>query len=140
MVDHPNSFLVHQCLQAVSSGDTETLRALWAEDITWHVKGASPWHGELVGPDSIFEYLAQLGDIGPHGYQIDVDDIMIGEERVSLVFSVKAELGGREFDSSYILLARVAGRRIQEIVAVPVEADRVAAFWEGYVEPQVQAS
>ena len=78
MIEHPNSFLVHQCLQAVNGGDTETLRALWADDIVWHVKGKSPWQGEITGPDAIFEYLAQLGEMGAGDYNVEVEDVMIG--------------------------------------------------------------
>lgn len=133
MIDHPNSFLVHQNLQAVGSGDTETLRALWSEDIVWYVKGASPWHGELRGAEAIFEFLAQLGEVGSNGYHIDIEDVMIGEERASIAINVKASLSDppRSLDSSFILLARIAGRRIHEVVTVPVDAERVEAFWKG---------
>jgi uncharacterized protein len=129
MIEHQNSFLVHQCLQAVNSGDTETLRALWADDIVWHTKGSSPWQGEINGPDAIFEYLAQLGEVGTDGYHIDVDDIMIGEERASIVLSIKASREGKSLDTGYVLLARLVGRRVHEIITVPIDADRVEAFW-----------
>lgn len=55
MIQHPNAFLVHQCLQAANAGDRQTLRALWADDIVWRVKGAGPWQGDIKGPDEIFE-------------------------------------------------------------------------------------
>ena len=137
MIDHPNSFLVHQILQAVTSGDTETLRALWSDDIVWHVKGPSPWHGELRGPEAIFEFLAQLGEVGANGYHIDIEDIMIGEERASLVIRVKASLADppRSLDSSYVLLARIAGRRVHEVITAPIDADRVEAFWRDEAAP-----
>ncbi len=131
MIDHPNSFLVHQCLQAVSSGDTQTLRALWAEDIVWHVEGASPWHGSFRGPDAIFDYLSELGEVGASGYQIDIEDVLIGDERVAIVLNVKAAYDGHSLDSNFILLARVGGRRVHEVVTVPVDAAEVAAFWQG---------
>ncbi len=130
MIEHPNSFLVHQCLQAVSSGDTETLRALWAEDIVWHVKGKSPWQGEIRGPDAIFEYLAQLGEMGSGDYNVEVEDVMIGEERAAISLTVKASVEGRTLDARMILLARIAGRRIQEVITIPVDADRVESFWQ----------
>jgi ketosteroid isomerase-like protein len=129
MIEHPNSFLVHQCLQAVNSGDTSTLRALWADDIVWQVKGASPWHGEYKGPDAIFEHLAQLGDFGSDDYHVDIEDVMIGEERAAIAFSIRSRFGEHAFESSFILLARIAGRRIHEVITAPVDADRLAAFW-----------
>ena len=96
MIEHQNSFLVHQCLAALSSGDTETLRSLWADDIVWHTKGPSPWNGELKGVDEIFDFLGSLGDVGADGYHIDIEDVMIGEERASIVLNIKASLDGQE--------------------------------------------
>ncbi len=130
MIEHPNSFLVHQCLQAVSSGDTQTLRALWAEDIVWHVKGNSPWQGEIRGPDAIFEYLSQLGEMGAGDYNIEVEDVMIGEERAAISLTVKASVKGRALEARLILLARIAGSRIHEVITIPIDEDRVEAFWQ----------
>ena len=130
MIEHPNSFLVHQCLQAVSSGDTQTLRALWAEDIVWHVKGNSPWQGEIRGPDAIFEYLSQLGEMGAGDYNIEVEDVMIGEERAAISLTVTASVDGRALEARMILLARIAGRRVHEVITLPIDADRVEAFWQ----------
>lgn len=130
MIEHQNSFLVHQCLQAVSNGDTETLRALWAEDIVWQIKGPSPWEGIAKGPDAIFEYLAQLGEAGTDGYEIDVEDVMIGEERAAIVLNIRASRNQKTLDTDYVLLARLAGRRVHEVITIPLEADRVAAFWQ----------
>jgi len=130
MIEHPNSFLVHQCLQAVNGSDTETLRALWADDIVWHVKGKSPWQGEITGPDAIFEYLAQLGEMGAGDYNVEVEDVMIGDERAAISLTVKASIAGRSLEARMILLARIAGRRIHEIITIPIDADRVESFWQ----------
>jgi ketosteroid isomerase-like protein len=130
MIEHPNSFLVHQCLQAVSRGDTETLRALWADDIVWHVKGKSPWQGEIRGHNAIFEYLAQLGEMGSRDYNVELEDVMVGEERAAISFTVKASIEGRTLKTRMILLARIAGRRIHEIITIPIDADRVESFWQ----------
>ena len=130
MIEHQNSFLVHQCLAALSSGDTETLRALWADDIVWHTKGPSPWHGELKGSDEIFDFLGRLGEVGADGYHIDIEDVMIGEERASIVLNIKASLDGRNLDTNYILLARIVGRRVHEVITVPIDAEHVIDFWQ----------
>jgi len=129
MIEHQNSFLVHQCLQAVSNGDTETLRALWADDIVWQTRGPSPWERELKGADEIFEFLAHLGDIGADGYEIDIEDVMIGEERAAIVLNIRAARAGRNLDTNFVLLARLLGRRVHEVITIPIDADHVADFW-----------
>lgn len=129
MIDHPNTLLVHQCLQAANAGDRPTLRALWADDIVWRVKGAGPWHGDIKGPDEIFEYLASLGDVGQVGFNTAVEDVMVSNTRAAVLCQAKANLGDRTLDASYLLIATVVSRRIQEIVTVPLDPERVAEFW-----------
>lgn len=129
MIQHPNALLVHQCLQAANLGDRQTLRALWADDIVWHVKGAGPWQGDIKGPDEIFEYLATLGEVGQVGFNTDVEDVMVSNTHASVLCQAQAQLGDRVLDASYLLIASIAAGRIQEIVSVPIDPERVAGFW-----------
>lgn len=129
MIQHPNALLVHQCLQAANVGDRQTLRALWADDIVWRVKGAEPWQGEIKGPDAIFEYLGSLGDFGEVGFNTDVEDVMVSHSRASVLCQATARLGDRVLDASYLMIASICAGRIQEIVTVPIDPDRVAQFW-----------
>ncbi|MFO0690728.1 MAG: nuclear transport factor 2 family protein [Myxococcota bacterium] len=129
MIQHPNALLVHQCLQAANVGDRQTLRALWADDIVWRVQGAGPWQGEIKGPDEIFEYLGSLGAVGQAGFNTAVEDVMVSNTRASVLCQAWAQLGDRVLDASYLLIASIAAGRIQEIVSVPIDPERVAAFW-----------
>lgn len=131
MTEHPNSLLLHHCLQAVGAGDRETLRALWAEDIVWHVKGSSPWQGEIKGADEIFEYLADLGEVGEFGIDSEIEDVLVSNERAAVLFHSTADRGDRALDAGFMLIARIANRRIQSITSVPIDAQRVDAFWWG---------
>jgi len=129
MIEHPNSLLIHQCLQAVTDGDTDTLRALWDENIVFHVAGASPWHGEIKGVEAVFEYLAVVGEAGS-SVDTSIGDVMVSNHRASLICHVKAQAGSRTLDTEYVLIARIGRRRIQEVWSIPLEPERVAAFWE----------
>lgn len=129
MIDHPNSLLVHHCLQAANEGDRLTLRALWAPDIVWHIKGRSPWRGDVKGADRILEYLAEIGNIGKLGLKTEVEDVMISEEHAAMICHTSAEIGTRVLDTKYLIIATIMSRRIQEITSVPVDPDRAAEFW-----------
>jgi ketosteroid isomerase-like protein len=128
MIEHPNSLLVHQSIQAVQRGDTETLRALWAEDLVWRVRGTSPWQGDIHGIDAIFDYLAEVGESGS-GYDTSIEDVMISSARAAILCHIKAEVAGRTLDADYVLLCRIAHRRIQEIISLPLDPDRIGEFW-----------
>ena len=85
MIEHPNSLLVHQCLQAANVGDRQTLKALWADDIVWHVKGAGPWQGDIKGAEDIFDYLAELGEVGTVGFHTEIEDVMVSHRRAAVI-------------------------------------------------------
>lgn len=130
MIEHPNSLLLHHCLQAANLGDRQTLRALWADDIVWHVKGAGPWHGEIKGADNIFEYLAELGDVGSVGFHSEIEDVLVSNRRAAVICHSTASMGNRELDAGYLVIASIVDRRIQSVTTVPIDADRVQDFWK----------
>ena len=129
MIQHPNALLVHQCLQAANAGDRQALRALWADDIVWRVKGAGPWQGDIKGPDEIFDYLATLGEVGQVGFNTAVEDVMVSNSRAAVLCQANAQMGDRNLDASYLLIATIVSRRVQEIITVPLDPERVAEFW-----------
>lgn len=131
MIQHPNSLLVHHCLQAANDGDGHTLRALWAPDIVWHVKGTGPLKSDIKGADRILEFLAQIGEVGRSGLRTEVDDVMVSNARAAMICHAYAEVGERVLDADFLVIADINSRRIQEITTVPIDIDRVAEFWNG---------
>jgi ketosteroid isomerase-like protein len=129
MIEHPNSFLVHHCLQAAKEGDRRTLRALWAPDIVWQVKGASPWHGDIKGVDNVLEHIAMMGNFGLAGLHTEVEDVMVSNKRASMICRAYAELEDRVLEADYLVIAQIVSRRIQTITSVPLDPERVAEFW-----------
>ena len=129
MIEHRSSLLVHHCLHAAHDGDRETLRALWAPDIAWHIKGRSPWSGTVKGADRIMEYLAEIGRIGKLGLQTKIEDVMVSNDRAAMICHVQAEIGNRVLDADYLIIAKILARRVHEITSVPVDPDRAAQFW-----------
>ena len=77
--DHPNCLLILQCWQAASHSDSDTLRALWADNIVWHVTANNPWRGDHVGQDSVLEYLAQVGEMG-ESYDLTLQGVLANGE------------------------------------------------------------
>ena len=129
MIEHPNSLLMHHCLQAANDGDRQTLRALWAPDIVWHVKGATPWQGDIKGADNVLDHLAKIGHIGLTGLRTEVEDVMVSDERASMICHTHAEIGDRVLDADFLVIADILSRRIQSITSVPIDPERVAEFW-----------
>ncbi|MEM9176683.1 MAG: nuclear transport factor 2 family protein [Myxococcota bacterium] len=129
MIEHPNSLLLHHCLQAASAGDRQTLRALWADDIVWHVMGTDETQGELKGADEIFEYLADLGELGGIGLETEVEDILISHRRAAVVCRSQATRGDLDLDARFLIVATIEDRRIQRLMSLPMDPAPVEAFW-----------
>ncbi len=129
MIEHPNSLLVHHCLQAANEGDRQTLSALWAPDIVWHLKGNGPLQGDIKGADNVFEFLAQIGNVGRLGVQADVEDVLVSNRRAAVICHAYAELGDRVLDADFLVIAEITSRRIQKLTTVPIDPDRVLEFW-----------
>lgn len=130
MIEHPNSLLLHHCLQAANAGDRHTLRALWADDIVWHVMGSGPWQGEIKGADEIFEYLADLGELGTAGLETEIEDVLVSSHRAAVICRSRGARADRELDARFLVIATIEDRRVQRVETVPVDASRVAAFWK----------
>lgn len=129
MIEHPNSLLLHHCLQAANHGDRQTLRSLWADDIVWRVQ-SGPRPGEFKGPDAIFEHLADLGDLGDTGVQTQVEDVMVSNRRAAVICRSQAAQGDHEFDTRFVVIATIEDRRIQRMTSVPIDGSSVEAFME----------
>jgi len=98
-------------------------------DIVWHIKGRSPWRGDVKGAERILEYLAEIGSIGVAGLHTEIEDVMVSNDRAAMICHAHAEIGDRVLDADYLIIANIIGRRIQEITSVPVDPDRAAEFW-----------
>ena len=128
MIEHPNSLLMHHCLQAANVGDSYTLRGLWAPDIVWLVKGAGPWQADIKGADNVLEHLARIGDFGIDGLHTEVEDVMVSNQRASMICHTSAETGDRVLEADFLVIAEIISRRIQTITSIPIDPDRMAEF------------
>ena len=91
--------------------------------------GAGPHQGEIKGPDQIFEYLADLGDLGQSGVETEIEDILISSRRAAVVCRSQATRGEQELNASFLVIATIEDRRIQRMMSIPMDANRVEAFW-----------
>jgi ketosteroid isomerase-like protein len=128
MIDHPNSLLARQSWQAVADSDVETLKALWSPDVVWHVTSNNRWRGDHVGHDAVLEYLAQVGEAGDT-YDAALEDVLVSDDRIAMVFSVKTRRGQHELETSYMLAARVRDGQLVEIWSLPFEPMKSGEFW-----------
>jgi len=129
MTDHPNYRLAHRAWEAVADSDVAALEKLWSADIVWHVTAKNRWQGEHVGIRDVLEYLAQVGESGDT-YDASLDDVLVSDDRVAMVYSVKTRRGVHELETPYVLFGRVRGGQIVEVWTLPFDPVSVDRFWK----------
>jgi ketosteroid isomerase-like protein len=126
--DHPHALLAKQVWDAVSDGDVDALAEICSEDLVWHAAGHGPRSGTYRGQESVFAYLASIGEDAERFDSI-LEDILVGVERVSVLFRVDGLRKGRHLETDYILIFRIAQSHLAEVWALPWDQDAVTDFW-----------
>ena len=93
--------------------------------------GTDDQQGEIKGADQIFEYLADIGELGGIGVQTEVEDIMISHHRAAVICRSQASQRDSELDAHFLIVATIEDRRIQGLMSLPMDPSRVEAFWSG---------
>ena len=128
MLDHPHAKLARTAWQAAADGDVETLSRVCAPDLVWHASGRGPRSGAHVGRAAVFEYLASLGETAER-LDSELEDLLVGEDKVAVLFRIRGRRGKRELDTGFLLIFRIADGRISEVWAVPRDQYVMDEFW-----------
>jgi ketosteroid isomerase-like protein len=89
MQEHPNAAIVRRMTEAMNGGDMETAASLVADDVVWHVIGASePFRGKA-------ELAASMAGFAEADIKYDVHDILANDDHVIALGTATATIGGR---------------------------------------------
>ena len=128
MSDVSQESLARAAWDAVSAGDVNAIHSLVTEDVVWHASGRGARAGDFHGPSGILDYLAGIGE-SAEDFDVDLDDILIGSERVALLFRVFGRREGRLLEAGFVLLMRTEAERIAEIWSIARDQHAVDEFW-----------
>jgi uncharacterized protein len=78
-VAHPNEDLLRRWYGALGSGDMNTVIALFADDMDWHVGGSSRLAGDYHGPQGVMELLGKFAELSGGSFRLDVHDILAND-------------------------------------------------------------
>lgn len=89
MDEHPNAAIVRRMTEAMNGGDTETAANLVADDVEWHVIGATePIRGKA-------QLAASMAGFGEADIKYDIHDVLASDDHVVALGTATATLGGR---------------------------------------------
>ncbi len=113
-----------------AGGDPAPLRALLADDIEWHVPGASPIAGDYTGPDAVMDYFARRRDRAARTFRMAPGDLLTGDgDRVAVLTDGVAVLGGREERWSTVGLYRLREQLVAGCWLLPLDPAAFDRIW-----------
>jgi 2'-5' RNA ligase len=113
---------------AGSSAD-DGLRDLLAEDVVWHVPGASPIAGSHHGADAVLAYMEARRRIMDGTFRVSVHGAAMIAGRVVQLAGGRAVRDGREVSWETVGVFRVAGGRIAECWLIPFDQAAFDRIW-----------
>jgi 2'-5' RNA ligase len=122
-------FHAEQALVNAGSGDVGGVRDLLAEDVVWHVPGASAIAGEHRGVEAVLAYMDARRRIMDGTFRVTVHGAAVIAGRVLQLAGGAAVRDGREVTWETVGVFRVAGGRIAECWLVPFDQAAFDAIW-----------
>ena len=100
--EESNAALIVSGYEAFSRGDVQSVLAVFAEDISWHVPGRGPLsrdyrgHTELLG---FFDHFMRLSD---GTFRLQIDEVFAKGDRVVILCTETAQRGSRSWSSPQV--------------------------------------
>ena len=124
-----NEALVRRIFEAFARKEGFALRGLFAEDAVWTVPGRGVMAGTYRGRDEIFRFLARLPKETGRTYGSELLDVLTSETRAAALYRARGRRKGSELELEQMLLFRISGELVQEVLALPGDPEAFEAFW-----------
>lgn len=85
--------------------------------------------GTFRGRDQIFRFLARLPKETDGTYASRLIDVLASGERAAALYRASGHRSGRVLDLDQVLLFRIEGGLVQEVLALPSDPAAFEGFW-----------
>ena len=124
-----NEAIVRSIFSAFARKEGFALRGLFAEDAVWTVPGTSAMSGVFRGREEIFRFLARLPKETDGTYGSELRDVLASDERAAALYRARGTRRGRTLELDQVLLFRIEGGLVHEVLARPSDPAAFEVFW-----------
>jgi uncharacterized protein (TIGR02246 family) len=124
-----NEAVVRRIFAAFAEKQGFALRDLFAPDAVWVVPGGGAMAGVHRGREAIFRFLARLPKETGGTYSSQLVDVLASDGRAAALYRASGERHGRRLDLDQVLLFRIEGGLVHEVLALPSDPTAFDAFW-----------
>jgi ketosteroid isomerase-like protein len=79
MAGHPNEDLLRKGYEAFGKYDLETIQALFADDVVFHIPGKNPVSGDYKGKDEVFGFFAKMLTLSDGTFKTEAHDVLAND-------------------------------------------------------------
>lgn len=124
-----NAAVGREIFRCFAEGDALALRAIFADDATWHVPGSSSVAGTYRGRTEIFRFLASLKRRTEGTYTSELIDALGSEGRAAVLYRASGTRNGITLDIDQVLLFTLRDGEVTEVMALPSDPEAFERFW-----------
>jgi uncharacterized protein len=124
-----NEALVRAIFAAFARKEGFALRGLFAEDAVWTVPGRGVMAGAYRGREEILRFLARLPKETGGTYGSSLRDVLSSEDRAAALYTARGTRKGRTLELDQVLLFRIEGGLVLEVLALPSDPEAFEEFW-----------
>lgn len=124
-----NEQVVRRIFDAFARKRGFALRDVFAPDAVWTVPGDGAMAGVYRGREAIFRFLAQLPKETGGTYASRLVDVLASDQRAAALYRASGERNGRSLDLDQVLLFRIEGSLVLDVLALPSDPAAFDAFW-----------
>lgn len=122
--------VLRAAVEAMITGDYETLPACFAEDVAVHVPGTNQLSGKYKGRNDLFEgFLETLMSLTDGQVVLEPHDLIGGERHAVGIYTWRATRDGRTSEWRQVNVYHVTGGQIVEVWQHPLDFERWNDFW-----------
>ncbi len=129
MADHPNADLFKRGYAAFQTGDLDTVRALFDDNIVWHIGGHNHYTGDYQGIDNVLATFLQNAQETNGTFKVEVHDVLGNDTHAVALATVSGEKDGKTLSDRYTHVVHVADGKVTESWIFQENHDKVDAFW-----------
>ena len=124
-----NAAIVTRIFDAFARKEGLALRGLFADDAVWSVPGRGVMAGLYEGREAIFRFLVKLPQETDGTYGSELVDVLASDERAAALYRARGTRHGRALELDQVLLFRIEGGLVRDVLALPSDPDAFEAFW-----------
>ena len=114
VAEHPNVTLFRKGYDAFNSGDMDTVRSTFAQDIVWHSAGRSRFSRDTHGLDATLGFFMELIQATNGTFHIDVHDIIANDTHAVALVTSHWEVEGKANEDRGAHVVHIADGKITE--------------------------